>query len=64
MEAFLNEHLRFTDIAVVIEHTMAKFTATIADTLEQVLEADAQARVIAKQLITERRAKTCQVLKT
>ena len=64
VEAFLNEHLRFTDIAVVIEHTMAKFTATIADTLEQVLEADAQARVIAKQLITERRAKTCQVLKT
>jgi 1-deoxy-D-xylulose-5-phosphate reductoisomerase len=52
VEAFLNEQLRFTDIAVVIERTMAKFTATIADTLEQVLEADAQARVVAKQFIS------------
>ena len=54
VEAFLNEQLRFTDIAVIIEQTMAKFTATIADTLELVLEADTQARVVANQLITER----------
>ncbi len=54
VEAFLNEQLRFTDIAVIIEQTMAKFTATIADTLELVLEADTQARVVANQLIIER----------
>jgi 1-deoxy-D-xylulose-5-phosphate reductoisomerase len=53
VEAFLNEQLRFTDIAVIIENTMTKFTAKAADTLELVLAADAEARVVAKQLITE-----------
>lgn len=53
VEAFLNEQLRFTDIAVIIERTMAKFTAKTADTLEHILEADAEARVVAKQLITD-----------
>jgi 1-deoxy-D-xylulose-5-phosphate reductoisomerase len=53
VEAFLNEQLRFTDIAVIIENTMAKFEPKAADTLELVLAADADARVVAKQLITE-----------
>ena len=51
VEAFLNEQLRFTDIAVIIEHTMGKFEATTADTLELVLAADAEARVVANHLI-------------
>jgi 1-deoxy-D-xylulose-5-phosphate reductoisomerase len=53
VEAFLNEQLRFTDIAVIIERTMAKFEAKIADTLSLILEADAQARVVANQQIAE-----------
>ncbi len=53
VEAFLNEQLRFTDIAVIIERTMAKFEAKAADTLSLILEADAGARVVANQLITE-----------
>jgi len=42
--AFLDENIRFTDIAVVIEKTMQAFKPTSAKTLEQVLEADRQAR--------------------
>ncbi len=44
VESFLNENIRFTDIAVVIEKTMLAFKPTSAKTLEQVLEADRQAR--------------------
>jgi 1-deoxy-D-xylulose-5-phosphate reductoisomerase len=53
VEAFLNEQLRFTDIAVIIERTMAKFEATVADSLSLILDADAQARVVANQQIVE-----------
>lgn len=53
VEAFLNEQLRFTDIAVIIERTMAKFEAKVADTLSLILEADAEARVVASQQISE-----------
>ena len=44
VESFLNEKIRFTDIAAVIEQTMQDFSPTSAQTLEQVLEADHQAR--------------------
>jgi 1-deoxy-D-xylulose-5-phosphate reductoisomerase len=53
VEAFLNEQLRFTDIAVIIERTMAQFTATAADSLSFILDADAQARVVANQQISD-----------
>ncbi len=53
VEAFLNEQIRFTDIAITIEQTMAEFSATSAETLEQVLEADKQARTIAAEKISE-----------
>ncbi|MSP27047.1 MAG: 1-deoxy-D-xylulose-5-phosphate reductoisomerase [Methylococcales bacterium] len=53
VEAFLNEQLRFTDIAVIIERTMAKFEATTADSLRLILDADAEARVVANQQIIE-----------
>jgi len=51
VEAFLNEQIRFTDIPVVIEQSMAKFTATVADTLEHILEADQQARDQAQTIV-------------
>ncbi|NOQ14638.1 MAG: 1-deoxy-D-xylulose-5-phosphate reductoisomerase [Methyloprofundus sp.] len=51
VEAFLNEQIRFTDIPVVIEQSMGKFSATQADTLEHILEADEQARAQAHQVI-------------
>ena len=53
VDAFLNEKIRFTDIPVVIERCMAKFTADTADTLEHILDADAKAREVSKQLVTE-----------
>ncbi|MFI3189792.1 1-deoxy-D-xylulose-5-phosphate reductoisomerase [Crenothrix sp. D3] len=53
VESFLNEQLRFTDIAVIIERTMAQFTATAADSLSFILDADAQARVVANQQISD-----------
>ncbi|SMG67284.1 1-deoxy-D-xylulose 5-phosphate reductoisomerase [methanotrophic bacterial endosymbiont of Bathymodiolus sp.] len=52
VEAFLNEQIRFTDIPVVIERAMEKFSATVADTLEHILEADQQAREQAQLIIT------------
>lgn len=52
VEAFLNEDVRFTDIAVIIERSMARFKPDYADSLELVLEADRQARIVAKEEIT------------
>ncbi|TXL21302.1 1-deoxy-D-xylulose-5-phosphate reductoisomerase, partial [Methylococcaceae bacterium HT5] len=51
VESFLDEKIRFTDIPVVIEQSMAKFSATQADTLKHILEADEQAREQAQQII-------------
>ena len=51
VESFLNEQIRFTDIPVVIEQSMAKFSATEADSLEHILVADQQARTQAQQVI-------------
>ena len=51
VEAFLGEKIRFTDIPVVIEQSMGKFSATQADTLEHILEADEQARVQARLIV-------------
>lgn len=44
VDEFLNERLRFTDIPVIIEKCMSKFTADVADSLETILEADKDAR--------------------
>lgn len=53
VDAFLNEQIRFTDIPMVIEGSMDKFTATPASSLELILDADKNARLVAKQLINE-----------
>jgi 1-deoxy-D-xylulose-5-phosphate reductoisomerase len=51
VDAFLNEKVRFTDIALIIERTMAGFTPEIAESLEAILQADGDARVVAKSVI-------------
>ncbi len=51
VEAFLNEKVRFTDIAIIIERSMAQFGPDKADSLELVLKADTQAREVAEQVI-------------
>ncbi len=51
VEAFLNEQVRFTDIAKIIEQSMAKFQPDCADTLEHILTADQQARDVANAII-------------
>jgi 1-deoxy-D-xylulose-5-phosphate reductoisomerase len=53
VEAFLNEQIRFTDIPVIIERCMEKFEPKPATTLELILEADQQARVVSQQIIAE-----------
>lgn len=53
VEAFLNEDVRFTDIPLIIERCMEKFEAKAADTLEIILDADQQARLISTQIIEE-----------
>ncbi len=53
VEAFLNEQVRFTDIPVIIERCMEKFEAKAADTLEIILDADQQARLVSVQIIKE-----------
>lgn len=51
VDAFLNERVRFTDIAVIIERTMSDFTAGSAYTLDNVLHADQQSRAVAERVI-------------
>jgi 1-deoxy-D-xylulose-5-phosphate reductoisomerase len=51
VEAFLNDQIRFTDIAITIEKTMQEFSPESADTLEIVLATDQKARTVAQQMI-------------
>jgi 1-deoxy-D-xylulose-5-phosphate reductoisomerase len=51
VEAFLNEEVKFTDIAIIIERSMAQFKADRADALEHILAADQSARSVAKTVI-------------
>ncbi|NJA05069.1 1-deoxy-D-xylulose-5-phosphate reductoisomerase [Methylococcaceae bacterium WWC4] len=53
VDAFLNERIKFTDIAKVIERGMARFQADSADSLELILRADSQARQVANDIIAE-----------
>ena len=52
VDAFLNEKVKFTDIALIIEQTMAQFDTEQADSLEKVLAADKRARNTAEEIIT------------
>ncbi|MFZ9609633.1 MAG: 1-deoxy-D-xylulose-5-phosphate reductoisomerase [Methylococcales bacterium] len=53
VEAFLNEHIRFTDIPLIIEQCMDKFEIRPASSLEIILDIDNQARVISEQIINK-----------
>jgi len=53
VEAFLNELVRFTDIPVIIERCMEKFEVRPASSLDIILQADQQARLVSKQIIAE-----------
>ncbi|MBM4206536.1 MAG: 1-deoxy-D-xylulose-5-phosphate reductoisomerase [Gammaproteobacteria bacterium] len=53
VEAFLDRRIKFTDIPVIIERTMAAIAVTAADSLEIILEHDQKARTVAKEIITE-----------
>jgi 1-deoxy-D-xylulose-5-phosphate reductoisomerase len=53
VEAFLNERVRFTDIPIIIERCMEKFEVKPANTLDIILGADQQARLVSQQIINE-----------
>ena len=53
VEAFLHEQVKFTDIPVIIEQCMAKFTAEKVTNLDAILTFDQQARDISKQIIQQ-----------
>lgn len=53
VQAFLDERIRFTDIAKTIAACMSKFTADNADSLDLILQADQQARQVAESLVEE-----------
>jgi len=53
VDEFLNENIKFTDIPVIIEKCMAQFSAEIADTLDIILKADNDARVLSYKIIKE-----------
>jgi 1-deoxy-D-xylulose-5-phosphate reductoisomerase len=53
VDEFLNERIKFTDIPVVIEQCMSHFSASSADTLEIILQADQEAREQSYKIIKE-----------
>ncbi|MFW5802731.1 MAG: 1-deoxy-D-xylulose-5-phosphate reductoisomerase [Verrucomicrobiota bacterium] len=53
VEAFCEERIAFPDIAQVVERTMALHCPKPADTLEAVLQADAEARALAEKVLQE-----------
>ena len=53
VDEFLNERVKFTDIPIIIEQCMAKFSAEKADTLEFILKADKEARNVSYNIIKD-----------
>jgi 1-deoxy-D-xylulose-5-phosphate reductoisomerase len=51
--AFLNKKIGFTDIARIIEQVLAKQSTVKATTIEVVQTADAEARLLANQIVAE-----------
>jgi 1-deoxy-D-xylulose-5-phosphate reductoisomerase len=54
VEAFLNRKIRFTEIATIIEKTMDGHTPVNAETLEDYLRIDKEARIEAERLINRK----------
>jgi 1-deoxy-D-xylulose-5-phosphate reductoisomerase len=53
VEAFLQGRIGFTDIPRVLEHSLERLEWRAATSIEDVLEADAAARVVAEQIVSE-----------
>ena len=53
VDEFLSERIKFTDIPVIIEQCMAKFTADKADSLDIILKVDSEARKESYKIIKE-----------
>ena len=53
VDAFLNEKVLFTDIPVIIERCMSRFSAEKSDSLDTILETDRLARDHSKEIINE-----------
>lgn len=51
VDAFLQRHIKFTDIAKVIEQVLTNLPANNADSLEQILNDDATARQLAQDMV-------------
>jgi 1-deoxy-D-xylulose-5-phosphate reductoisomerase len=51
VEAFLQARIKFTDIARTIAYVLNAMTASAGDTLEQILDDDKQARIMAAEFI-------------
>jgi len=51
VDAFLNEKIKFTDIALVIEQTVNQFEPSEADTLDKIITTDHQSREMAEKII-------------
>ncbi|HHW77899.1 MAG TPA: 1-deoxy-D-xylulose-5-phosphate reductoisomerase [Xanthomonadaceae bacterium] len=56
VQAFLERRIRFTDIAVVVEHVLERVSGHEADALAGILDDDARARAVARDWIAARAA--------
>ncbi|AXY56899.1 1-deoxy-D-xylulose-5-phosphate reductoisomerase [Acinetobacter chinensis] len=52
--AFLNNQIKFTDIPVVVEHTLNLLSNAAASSLDVILEADQKARLLAQQFVSSK----------
>ena len=49
--AFLQQKIRFTDIATVVEHTLNQIQNSGAESIELILQADQNARTVAQHFV-------------
>ena len=56
VQAFLDNKIRFTDIAVIVESVMEEATVQTANSLNTILEADTWAREVAEKYMFQKRA--------
>lgn len=61
VEAFLNKRIGFSDIPAIIEHTISKASVSQASALEEIREADHEARIIAQTEILRRTSGTKRI---
>ena len=55
VEAFLNQQILFTEIPLVIESALARLSQLPATSIEELLDADSQARLFASQIIQQKK---------